>query len=142
MGEMRESIRAIVDFAAAMPRLRDMVAGHFAGEVIEYECDAGWCIGFYMYRRDGADGWAASRTCMGEGAQLKRHSHDEIEIATVIHGRLSYVLEETDPPVEVGPTETITIPPGQAHTVIGIESSERVSITIPASRWYPRHDRE
>lgn len=137
MSELTERAAEMARLAAELPSLDEIRGPPIDGEVIEYECEAGSCTGFYLYKRDGPDGWASQRSRLEAGTRLKRHRQDEMEVLVVIYGRLSVTLNECQPPIELGRGETITMPAGEPHTAVALENTEIVGIAIPSSPGYP-----
>jgi len=137
MGKELESVRELRVFAEAMPSLQEIMATPGAGEVVEYECDGGFCVGFYAYRREGPTAFAVQWAVISGGATLRRHVHDETETLTLCYGRLSVLLDEDAVPVTIEAPDVILFDIGQAHTVTALETSWFVGVIIPSSPGYP-----
>jgi len=123
MGEMLESIQELTAFAEAMPSLQELVADSGCGQVVEYDCEDGFCVGFYLYRRDGPKGYAAQRSVISGGATLPCHVHDETEVLVLCYGKLSILMDRADAPFELEAPGVTVFGVGQPHTVTALETS-------------------
>ena len=105
------------------------------GDMMEYDCEHGECLGFGLFR---APAVAVQRALMTSGSVLHLHGHAETETVAVYAGCLEVRLEGDPTPRIVRYGETLTIPPGTPHEVRVVEGPCRmIAITIPASEVYP-----
>jgi len=135
---MTEDIAEVSRLAANLPTLQPL--GNGPGEVTEYLAENGFCVGFYLYRRDGPRGYATQRTLVSAGMRLPRHAHGETQAIVLCYGKARVEYDDgREPDILEGPAVHL-IGPWVPHSIVAIESCEFVGTTIPASPEYPRRD--
>jgi quercetin dioxygenase-like cupin family protein len=74
-----------------------------------------------------------ARILLAEGAVVPTHAHENEQVATVLAGRLRFVVGDEE--VEAGPGESVVIPPHVPHEVTALEESVALDVFSP-----PRED--
>jgi quercetin dioxygenase-like cupin family protein len=111
-------------------RLPDLVT--LSSSTVRYEVDQGQCVGVNL--RFGMQ-IAVQDAYMSGGATFPVHSHSGIEHLIVYEGRIR--IEEDGIGREIGVGESCVFPSGVKHTVLAIEDTWMIGITIPADEGYP-----
>lgn len=74
-----------------------------------------------------------ARLALSKGAHVPTHSHENEQVSMVAKGRLLFHFP--DRAVEVGPDQTMEIPPNLPHSVDALEDTEVTDLFAP-----PRKD--
>ncbi len=76
------------------------------------------------------DGMTIARIHLRAGAAVPRHAHPHEQVATVLEGRLRFVLGDDE--VEVGAGESMFVPSGVPHEVEALEDTLVLDVFAPA----------
>ena len=115
-------------------RLPDLIA--LASSTVRYDVMGGQCVGVNLRF---APQVAVQDAYMSAGAEFPVHSHDGVEHLVVYEGRLRV---ETDGIVqEIGVGEGCVFLAGVKHTVLALENTWVIGITVPSDEGYPHATR-
>ncbi len=70
-----------------------------------------------------------ARLDLSKGCSVPSHSHENEQVTTVESGRLKFIYPGGE--IEVGPGESLEIPPGVPHQVIALEDSVALDLFAP-----------
>ncbi len=70
-----------------------------------------------------------ARITLSKGAVVPRHQHENEQIATVLEGRLRFVVDGEER--EVGPGESVPVPASVPHEVEALEDSVVLDVFSP-----------
>ena len=111
------------------------ITKHIAESQVEYEALNDNVIKGICIYNDGDI--AIQKAFMPKGCEIKKHKHDVIEILKIVTGKLKFLNGTEDGRIlEVG--DQITIPTGQRHSVLALEETWVIGITMPADPAYPK----
>ena len=79
-----------------------------------------------------------ARIVLREGALVPRHEHENEQIATVLEGRLRFVVGDEERVVVAG--ETVPLPANVPHEVEALEDSVVLDVFSPAREDWSRGD--
>ena len=84
------------------------------------------------------DGMTIARIHLRAGAVVRRHEHPHEQVATVLEGRLRFVVGDDAPEVGVG--ESMFVPSGVPHEVEALEDSLVLDVFAPVRDDWIRGD--
>jgi quercetin dioxygenase-like cupin family protein len=101
--------------------------------VIEYECEDGVCIGIGLFKSKDV---AIQRTFLSKGAVFPEHKHvNEVEFLLIYTGALEVrKLGKLD---HISTVECVKFKKSEMHSLMALENTWMISITIPGSDDYP-----
>lgn len=79
-----------------------------------------------------------ARIHLSAGAVVPRHEHENEQVATVVEGRLRFVVG--DEQLEVGAGESLAIPGGVPHEVVALEDALVIDVFSPVREDWVRGD--
>lgn len=79
-----------------------------------------------------------ARVLLDRGAVVPEHRHDHEQVATVLEGRLRFVVDGEE--LEVGPGESVPLAPGVPHAVEALEESVVLDVFAPVRDDWLRGD--
>jgi len=101
---------------------------------VEYEVTDGYCLGIGLYHNAES---AVQRSIMTAGTVFPRHWHlDATEILIITHGTLE-IREDNKEPFTIGVGELHQFAKGIPHSVVALEDTRLLGITVPAGDGYP-----
>ena len=84
------------------------------------------------------DAMTLARITLASGAVVPEHSHENEQIATVLSGRLRFVVGDEERDVEAG--ESVLIPGDVPHSVDALEDSVVLDVFAPRREDWLRGD--
>ena len=114
-----------------LPRISELVAED-SGNYIEYAAGNGTLFGIGLYKSSEV---AVQRAFMSKGASLEGHKHEVHEYLIVYRGKLA--VRRGDKAYAVGVGQSIHFPPETPHSVVAVEDTWMLGITVPAVEGYP-----
>ena len=132
---MSDSLKRLRELTHKLPHspLIDFVesAGNF---MVSYAVDDGTCSGVGLLNRENI----AVQVCeISKGAEFPKHFHEAVEILIVISGELCIKYVGSEKMSTVKDRESHTIPQGVLHSVVAVEETVLIGITMPRAEGYP-----
>jgi quercetin dioxygenase-like cupin family protein len=79
-----------------------------------------------------------ARVLLAEGARVPEHRHEHEQVATLLEGRLRFVVDGEER--EIGPGESVVLPANVPHLVEALEDSVVLDLFAPVRDDWVRGD--
>jgi len=129
------SIEKLRELTDKLPSLGDLVIDSNQS-ITTYTTDksegSGTCLGVCLHHEPNI---AVQRVFMSKNSRFPQHYHKEWEYGVVYKGKIKTIVDGKEKILSVGDCMSFT--PDQPHSVITIEDSWMIFVTVPAGEGYP-----
>lgn len=119
-----------------LPSLEDITTTRGC-DFIEIESEEGFVIAMNLHKSNKV---AVARTKFSSGSRMGFHTHnDAVEWIIVVKGALKISYQDREDKY-LKAKEYVTLIPGIPHSVMALDDTEAIVITIPPDKGFPGHD--
>lgn len=124
----------LLEYTKKLPSLFELAKGKTLN-VVEYEVEVGMCFGFGLINTPPI---AAQLSVLSAGTDFPLHEHKEpvlVEWLHVYKGSIEITIDGISKVVKK--YESICINRGEEHSVIALENTKILAVTMPAEKGFP-----